>query len=107
MTLLPTLIDPQSAGFRANAAHNRTLTEELRARVATAALGGGERHRERHIARGKLLPRDRVARLLDPLSPFLELAPLAADGMYDGEAPGAGCDRRHRACARARVHDPR
>ena len=54
------------------------------------ALGGGERARERHVARGKLLPRERVDALLDPGSPFLELSPLAADGMYDGEAPAAG-----------------
>ncbi len=90
MTVLPTLVDPQSDGFRANAAHNRALADELRARVAAAALGGGERHRERHVARGSSLPRDRVARLLDPLSPLLEIGALAANGMYDDGAPGAG-----------------
>ncbi len=62
----------------------------LRAKLVTAALGGSERARERHVSRGKLLPRDRVDGLLDPGSPFLELAPLAADGMYDDECPGAG-----------------
>ena len=56
----------------------------------TAALGGPERSRERHVARGKLLPRERIDALLDDGSPFLEVAPLAADGLYDGEAPGAG-----------------
>src|SRR3954449_4533528 len=66
------------------------LVEQLRAKLATAALGGPERARERHVSRGKLLPRDRVDGLLDPGSPFLELAPLAADGMYDDEVPGAG-----------------
>src|SRR3954451_16798067 len=66
------------------------LVEQLRAKLATAALGGPERARERHVGRGKLLPRDRVDGLLDPGSPFLELAPLAADGMYDDECPGAG-----------------
>ncbi|MGQ7313462.1 carboxyl transferase domain-containing protein [Microbacterium arabinogalactanolyticum] len=66
------------------------LAEELRERLATAALGGPERSRERHVARGKMLPRDRVARLLDEGSPFIEIAPLAADGLYGGEAPGAG-----------------
>lgn len=66
------------------------LAEELRERLATAALGGPERSRERHLARGKMLPRDRVARLLDEGSPFIEIAPLAADGLYGGEAPGAG-----------------
>ena len=64
--------------------------EQLRAKLATAALGGPERARERHVARGKLLPRDRVDDLLDPGSPLLEVAPLAADGMYDDECPGAG-----------------
>ncbi|WP_447652951.1 carboxyl transferase domain-containing protein [Microbacterium sufflavum] len=66
------------------------LAHELRARIATAALGGPEASRERHVARGKLLPRDRVARVLDEGSPFMEIAPLAADGLYGGEAPGAG-----------------
>jgi 3-methylcrotonyl-CoA carboxylase beta subunit len=90
MTELQSLIDTNSETFAANAAHNRALAENLRARVAAAALGGPERHRERHAARGKMLPRDRVERLLDPGSPFLEIGQLAADGMYDGEAPGAG-----------------
>jgi 3-methylcrotonyl-CoA carboxylase beta subunit len=66
------------------------LVAELRAKLATAALGGPERARERHVSRGKLLPRDRVDGLLDPGSPFLELAPLAAGGMYDDECPGGG-----------------
>ncbi|MFB4351770.1 carboxyl transferase domain-containing protein [Microbacterium sp. LS_15] len=66
------------------------LADELRERLAAAALGGSESSRQRHVARGKLLPRDRVARLLDEGSPFVEIAPLAADGLYDGEAPGAG-----------------
>src|SRR3954452_13284329 len=66
------------------------LVEQLRAKLATAPLGGPERARERHVSRGKLLPRGRVDGLLDPGSPFLELAPLAADGMYDDECPGAG-----------------
>jgi len=66
------------------------LVAQLRAKLAAAALGGSERARERHVSRGKLLPRDRVDGLLDPGSPFLELTPLAADGMYDDECPGAG-----------------
>jgi 3-methylcrotonyl-CoA carboxylase beta subunit len=66
------------------------LVAELRAKLAAAALGGPERARERHVSRGKLLPRDRVDGLLDPGSPLLELSPLAADGMYDDECPGAG-----------------
>ena len=78
------------AAFRARVAHNCGLAEKLRADVATAALGGTERSRERHVARGKLLPRDRVERLLDPGSPFLEIGQLAACDLYDGEVPGAG-----------------
>jgi 3-methylcrotonyl-CoA carboxylase beta subunit len=66
------------------------LAAELRERIAAAALGGPEQSRERHVARGKLLPRDRVTRLLDEGSPFLELSALAANGLYDDEAPGAG-----------------
>jgi len=66
------------------------LVEELKSRMTTAAHGGDERSRKRHTERGKLLPRDRVERLLDPGSPFLELSPLAAFGMYDGDIHGAG-----------------
>ncbi|OHV04240.1 carboxyl transferase domain-containing protein [Mycobacterium talmoniae] len=69
---------------------HRRLVAELDAKLAAAARGGSEKARERHVARGKLLPRDRVDRLLDAGSPFLELSPLAADGMYDDECPGAG-----------------
>ncbi|TVV74983.1 carboxyl transferase domain-containing protein [Sphingomonas solaris] len=95
MTVLTTLADAAAEPFRVNDAHNRALVSELNARVATAALGGSAASRERHVARGKLLPRDRVYRLLDPGSPFLEIAALAANGMYgdarDPEgAPGAG-----------------
>ena len=68
----------------------RALVDDLRARVAEVRQGGGETARERHLARGKLLPRDRVAGLLDPGSPFLELSQLAAYGMYDDEVPAAG-----------------
>jgi 3-methylcrotonyl-CoA carboxylase beta subunit len=70
--------------------HNRALVEELRGRVAQAALGGSEDARARHRSRGKLLPRERVRRLLDPGSPFLEIGQLAAHGLYDNEVPGAG-----------------
>src|SRR5690606_25589667 len=66
------------------------LVDELRERTAAAALGGPERARERHTARGKMLVRDRIDALLDRGSPFLELSPLAADGMYDGECPAGG-----------------
>uniref|UniRef100_UPI002626A4CF carboxyl transferase domain-containing protein n=1 Tax=Phenylobacterium sp. TaxID=1871053 RepID=UPI002626A4CF len=83
-------VDPRSEAFRANAKLNRELAAELRGRAAEAALGGPKASRERHVGRGKLLPRDRVMRLLDPGSPFLEVGQLAANGMYDDEAPGAG-----------------
>src|ERR1044072_8144816 len=66
------------------------LVGQLRAKLAAAALGGSERARERHVSRGKLLPRDRVDGLLDPRSPFLQRTPLPAAGMYNDECPGAG-----------------
>src|SRR4030088_862603 len=66
------------------------LVAQLRAKLAPAPRGGGAGARARHVSRGKLLPRDRVDGLLDPGSAFLELTPLAADGMYDDECPGAG-----------------
>ncbi|CKS97361.1 acetyl-/propionyl-CoA carboxylase%2C AccD1 [Mycobacterium tuberculosis] len=69
---------------------HRRLVAELNNKLAAAALGGNEHARKRHVSRGKLLPRERVDRLLDPGSPFLELAPLAAGGMYGDESPGAG-----------------
>ena len=87
---LGTAVDRRAAAYARNAAVQRDLVDDLRRRVATAALGGPERARSRHVARGKLLPRDRVDALLDPGSPFLELSPLAAGGMYDDDAPGAG-----------------
>ncbi|MFE2186082.1 carboxyl transferase domain-containing protein [Streptomyces sp. NPDC059455] len=82
--------DPGSEAWKANEAGHRELAARLRERLAVARLGGGEKARARHTARGKLLPRDRVDTLLDPGSPFLELAPLAAEGMYEGQAPAAG-----------------
>ena len=88
--ILPSQIQPDSETFRANAPHNRALVEKLRADVAAAAMGGSEKSRDRHLSRGKLLPRDRVERLLDPGSPFLEIGQLAACDLYDGEVPGAG-----------------
>ena len=90
MPTLVTGIEPNSAQFLANAERNRALVQDLQTRIARAALGGGEKAREKHLSRGKLLPRDRVMRLLDPGSPFLEVGALAANGMYNDEAPGAG-----------------
>ncbi|MDX3074695.1 carboxyl transferase domain-containing protein [Streptomyces sp. NPDC088354] len=88
--VLASAADPAGEAFHANAKAHAELSAQLREKLAAAALGGGEKARARHTARGKLLPRDRVDGLLDPGSPFLELAPLAADGMYDGQAPAAG-----------------
>ncbi len=88
--VLSTQLNPDDPQAMARAAHNRALAAELRARVAEAALGGNEKSRERHTARGKLLPRERVERLLDPGSPLLEIGQLAACDMYEGEIPGAG-----------------
>ncbi len=88
--ILTSSLMPDSDLFRRNTVHNISLCDELRARVATAALGGNEKARERHTARGKLLPRQRVERLLDPGSPFLEIGQLAANDLYEGEIPAAG-----------------
>jgi 3-methylcrotonyl-CoA carboxylase beta subunit len=90
METLDTVAGPGSPTFQANEASQRALVSELRERLATAALGGPEKSRERHVARGKLLPRERIDELLDEGSPFLEIAPLAATGLYGDEAPGAG-----------------
>jgi 3-methylcrotonyl-CoA carboxylase beta subunit len=88
--VLSSTLDLESGEAKARAAHNRAMAGELRARVAQAALGGPEKARERHTARGKLLPRERVERLLDPGSPFLEIGQLAANGVYEDDIPGAG-----------------
>ncbi|HEY1750981.1 MAG TPA: carboxyl transferase domain-containing protein [Caulobacteraceae bacterium] len=90
MPRLKTAIDPLSESFARNAELNRALAATLRQRVAAAALGGPEASRRRHTERGKLLPRQRVERLLDIGSPFLEVGQLTGYGLYDGEAPGAG-----------------
>jgi 3-methylcrotonyl-CoA carboxylase beta subunit len=83
-------IDLASTEAQGRALHNRALAENLRMKVAEAALGGNAKSRERHVGRGKLLPRERVERLLDPGSPFLEIGQLAANGLYEDEVPGAG-----------------
>ncbi len=90
MPKLTSAIDPSSPAFKALESTNRRLRDELVERVARAARGGSDKSRERHVSRGKLLPRDRVERLLDAGSPFLEVGQLAAFGMYDDQAPGAG-----------------
>ena len=88
--ILESQINPRSAEFQANAAAMRAVVDDLRAHVERVAQGGGETARAKHVARGKLLPRERVEMLLDPGTPFLEIAPLAALNMYGNDAPGAG-----------------
>ena len=90
MSVLRTTTDTRNDAAERNRETMQRLVAELRERLAKARLGGPERARERHVKAGKLLPRDRVERLLDPGTAFLELSPLAAFGMYDDEAPGAG-----------------
>jgi 3-methylcrotonyl-CoA carboxylase beta subunit len=90
MPKIASALDTSSSAFLELKAHNEALAEELRAKVAKSALGGPPESRKRHVNRGKLLPRERVERLLDPGAPFLELSQLAAGGMYSDEAPGAG-----------------
>ena len=90
MPVIQTSVDLKSEAAAANRAAWAELAAELAERRAVAALGGPRRARERHLARGKLLPRERVLRLLDPGAPFLELSPLAAHGMYEDDIHGAG-----------------
>ncbi|MEM6585965.1 MAG: carboxyl transferase domain-containing protein, partial [Pseudomonadota bacterium] len=86
---LTTKLDREAPDAKARFEHNKALASDLRSEVAKASLGGAERSRERHVARGKLLPRDRVERLLDPGSPFLEIGQLAAHSMYEGDVNAA------------------
>src|SRR3954467_12051379 len=90
MATIKSALNVRSDEFRANAAATRALVDDLRAKAAEVARGGSEEARARHLARGKLLARDRVNALLDPGTPFLEIAQLAAYGMYGGEGPAAG-----------------
>jgi 3-methylcrotonyl-CoA carboxylase beta subunit len=89
-TVLATRSDPADESHRRNRAFHIGLSAQLRDKLLATMAGGGARARERHLKRHKLLPRDRVAALMDPGSPFLELSALAANGMYDDEAPAAG-----------------
>jgi 3-methylcrotonyl-CoA carboxylase beta subunit len=90
MSVIQTQLNPRSAEFQAHAAQMQAAVSDLQQQIAMAAAGGGQVARDRHTARGKLLPRERVQMLLDPGTPFLELAPLAAHAMYNGDAPCAG-----------------
>ena len=90
MPVLESIVDTRSAEYRANAEIMQTLVTDLRETAQRVRQGGGEAARQRHLSRGKLLPRDRIRALIDPVSPFLEVGQLAAHGMYDGEVPSAG-----------------
>ncbi len=90
MPILETKVERDSPEFEKNSAHMRGLVDELKQRIAIVAQGGGEKAREKHIKRNKMLPRERIEGLLDQGSPFLEFSPLAANGMYDDKAPAAG-----------------
>src|SRR5258708_12317714 len=90
MEPLQTHLDVWSDDFKKNGARRQSLVAELNERLAAARLGGGPRYLARHREQGKVPPRERIGALLDPDTPFLELSPLAANGMYDDEAPAAG-----------------
>ena len=82
-------LNARSPEFQENHAAMQVLVDDLRIKIAESGRGGGEKSRKKHLDRGKLLARDRVRLLLDPGSPFLELSPMAANGMYDNGAPSA------------------
>ena len=90
MNIIESKLNPRSDDFKANAEAMRALVDDLKQKVAAMALGGGQAARDKHTARGKLLPRDRVQMLLDPGTPFLELSQMAAYGMYHDASPAAG-----------------
>ncbi|KAJ2721837.1 hypothetical protein GGI07_003720, partial [Coemansia sp. Benny D115] len=90
MTVIPNTTEPKSAAFQENARSMAEAVSDLEAKVAEAALGGSASAREKHTARGKLLPRERVAQLLDPGSPFLELSQLAGHNMYGADRIAGG-----------------
>lgn len=90
MPIIESRINPRSQDYTDNAGAMQAQLDDLNQKLAQTALGGSEAARAKHVARGKLLPRDRVENLIDPGTPFLELSPMAAHDMYDGDAPGAG-----------------
>lgn len=90
MSVLTSRINPRSQAFQNNARAMEVLVSDLQQQIRKTALGGSEKARQRHLGRGKLLPRDRVEQLLDPGTPFLELSPMAAHDVYDNDSPGAG-----------------
>ena len=90
MTILKTSINARSEDFLGNSEAMQSLVADLQEKVKQTAKGGSDKARVKHIARGKLLPRDRIRNLLDPGTPFLEFSQLAANGLYNDEVPAAG-----------------
>src|SRR6478736_2136114 len=90
MSVLRSHLKPQSPEFQGNRKHHEALTKQLREHLDAVRRGGSEQAVALHRSRGKLLPRERIERLLDPDTPFLELSALAAGGLYDDEVPSAG-----------------
>ena len=90
MTVIRSKVQPNSDEFKSNVADMRSVIDDLHKVISEIKLGGGERARDKHTARGKLLPRERVRRLLDPGSPFLEFSQLAGYQMYDSPVPAGG-----------------
>ena len=90
MSVIESQVDPTSEAFRENAARMDGLVAELRERLKAARAGGGEDAVRRHREQGKLMARERIDRLVDPGTPFLEIGALAANGLYEGQAPGRG-----------------
>src|ERR1700722_12076864 len=90
MSAIKTAIDRNSAEFRANAEAMRALVGDLKGKLATIAQGGGDAARQRHVGRGKLLPRERINTLIDPGAPFLELSAFAGHSMYGEDVPAGG-----------------
>ena len=90
MPIIESKLNPRSDDFRANAAALEALVADFRAKVELLSLGVGQAAREKHSGLGNLLPRERIEKLLDPGTPFLEFSHLAAYGMYNDDAPGAG-----------------
>jgi 3-methylcrotonyl-CoA carboxylase beta subunit len=90
MATITSQVQTTSPEFKSNAEHHHALTRDLESKLEQVRQGGGAEAREKHTSRGKLLARDRIQKLIDPGTPFLELSPLAAHDLYDGAAPGAG-----------------
>ncbi len=107
MTQLKTTLNTGSDDFRANDAHYDQLIEKLHELRRAQRIGGSQKARDLHVKRGKMLPRERIERLVDPGTPFLELGDLAALGKYDGVPPGAGDHHRNRGDRRPSMHDHR